>query len=169
MRYTLQSGILTAESSGQILAKIKSSVVGPGKTICGSDDGLMLKIHICPRNVQSGRAGDVCDKAYIMEDASGKRMMEGWPEYSAAGPIRTLPRINHAVIAAEGETYCLTMHNCQYYSMRDAAGQELLSILHRGIVGGWNLEDRKGFAPEILCGIFAFCRYLEQENEFLVI
>ncbi len=26
-----------------------------------------------------------------------------------------------------------------------------------------------GFVPEIICGIFIFCRYIEQENEFLVV
>ena len=26
-----------------------------------------------------------------------------------------------------------------------------------------------GFAPVIICGIFAFCRYIEQENEFLIV
>ena len=169
MRYILQSGILTAESSGQMLAKIKSSVVGPVKTICNRDDGLMLKIDICPRNALTGRAGGVCDKAYIMEDSGGKRIMEGWPEYAEGESVCAMPRVNHAVIAGEKEKYYLTMHNSQYYSMKDATGQELLSITHRGIAGGWNLEDHKGFAPEILCGIFAFCRYLEQENEFLVV
>ena len=36
-------------------------------------------------------------------------------------------------------------------------------------MGGWLFHDDHGFAPEVLCGIFAFCRYIEQENEFLIV
>ena len=41
--------------------------------------------------------------------------------------------------------------------------------MHRGIAGGWTLEDNCGFSPEMLCGIFIFCRYIEQENEFMIV
>ncbi|MBE6951540.1 MAG: hypothetical protein E7451_09425 [Ruminococcaceae bacterium] len=67
------------------------------------------------------------------------------------------------------EDYELTMHNTQSYSMRNQTGCVILQILHRGLTGGWQLRDDHGFAPEILCGIFAFCRYIEQENEWLIV
>ena len=44
--------------------------------------------------------------------------------------------------------------------------QSVMQIFHRGIVGGWNIEAMDNFAPEIICGIFVFCKYIEQENEF---
>ncbi|MBC8576279.1 hypothetical protein H8717_07655 [Oscillospiraceae bacterium BX1] len=68
-----------------------------------------------------------------------------------------------------GEEYLLTMHNSQNYSLTNNDNSEVLRIMHKGIVGGWTVEDHCGFAPEILCGIFAFCRYIEQENEFLIV
>jgi len=61
------------------------------------------------------------------------------------------------------------MHNSQNYSMKDRSGYVILQIMHRGLMGGWLFHDDHGFAPEVLCGIFAFCRYIEQENEFLIV
>ena len=69
----------------------------------------------------------------------------------------------------EEQEYDLTMHNAQNYSMKDQAGYVILQIMHRGLMGGWLLHDDHGFAPEVLCGIFTFCIYIEQENEFLVV
>ena len=40
---------------------------------------------------------------------------------------------------------------------------------HRGLIGGWTVEDDAGFTPEILCALFTFSRYLEHENEFVVV
>ena len=45
----------------------------------------------------------------------------------------------------------------------------LLTDNEKGIAGGWIVEDICGFVPEIICGIFIFCRYIEQENEFLIV
>ncbi|MBQ4552448.1 MAG: hypothetical protein IJA59_05820 [Clostridia bacterium] len=68
-----------------------------------------------------------------------------------------------------GEEYLLTMHNSQNYSLTNNGNSEVLCIKHKGIAGGWTVEDICGFAPEIICGIFIFCRYIEQENEFLIV
>ena len=68
-----------------------------------------------------------------------------------------------------GEEYLLTMHNSQNYSLINAHNSEVLRIMHKGIAGGWAVEDHSGFTPEIICGIFIFCRYIEQENEFLIV
>ena len=61
------------------------------------------------------------------------------------------------------------MHNSQNYSLINAHNSEVLRIMHKGIAGGWAVEDICGFVPEIICGIFIFCRYIEQENEFLIV
>lgn len=42
-------------------------------------------------------------------------------------------------------------------------------IMRRGLCGGWLIDAFDDFSPEILCGIFVFCRYVEQENEFLIV
>ena len=61
------------------------------------------------------------------------------------------------------------MQNSQNYTLRDRAGYIVVQIMHRGLTGGWNMEVDEDFTPEILSGLFAFCRYIEQENEFLVV
>lgn len=47
--------------------------------------------------------------------------------------------------------------------------REVVHILHRGIMGGWTIEDETGLLPKNLCGLFVFCRYLERENEFMTV
>ena len=42
----------------------------------------------------------------------------------------------------------------------------LVEMTHRGVLGGWDLRVSAGFSAVLLCGLFAFCRYLERENEF---
>lgn len=69
--------------------------------------------------------------------------------------------MQNANIVVNGEEYLLTMHNSQNYSLINAHNSEVLRIMHKGIAGGWAVED--------ICGIFIFCRYIEQENEFLVV
>ena len=73
------------------------------------------------------------------------------------------------IYKVNGEEYLLTMHNSQNYSLINAHNSEVLRIMHKGIAGGWAVEDICGFVPEIICGIFIFCRYIEQENEFLIV
>lgn len=65
--------------------------------------------------------------------------------------------------------FSLNMYNSQYYVLRNTNGDDVLSILHKGTTGGWFFDDKQGFAPEILCAIFVFCRYMEQENELLIV
>ena len=77
--------------------------------------------------------------------------------------------MQNANIVVNGEEYLLTMHNSQNYSLINNANSEVLRIMHNGISKGWIVEDTCGFLPEIICGIFIFCRYIEQENEFLVV
>ena len=80
-----------------------------------------------------------------------------------------MANLQNANIVVNGEEYLLTMHNSQNYSLINAHNSEVLRIMHKGIAGGWAVEDICGFVPEIICGIFIFCRYIEQENEFLVV
>lgn len=176
MRYTIQSGILTAETSQEVLATIKSSVIGPVKKIYKNSDEPVAKTDICPCDPCGGYTGDVRGKEYVMVSGNGERIAVAYPGYSesdnpdAVGwPICRMPKVDHASITAKDADYSLIMDNSRSYSLRNGAGQELLRIVHKGIAGGWNLEDRQGFPPEVLCGIFSFCRYLEQENEFLIV
>lgn len=167
MNYIMKSGQLCSERSGESLAKIISSFSGPARRIRLSEADREYYTDI--------RRPDARSREYLFGDLRNT-VMTGSPGYAegedplAAGwPICRLPRVDHAQIRIGGDEYHLEMHDSRNYSLRDKTGYVLLQIMHRGLSGGWLLYDDHGFAPEILCGLFAFCRYIEQENEFLIV
>lgn len=83
--------------------------------------------------------------------------------------ICRMPRVDHAHVSIGVTEYVLTMHNSQNYSLVDTNDSEVLRIMQKRIVGGWIVESNCDFAPDIICGIFTFCRYIEQKNEFLIV
>lgn len=176
MRYTIKSGVLYSDTTEKILARIKSTIVGSEKKIeCGKDLS-SWRTEIRYVDPQKNHSADVRNKQYLMHDSSEHILLLGLPCYApnddpdvTGWPICRMPRVDHANITIEKSNYILTMHNSQNYSLLDKNNTEVLRILHKGIAGGWILEDNTYFPHEILCGIFIFCRYIEQENEFLIV
>ena len=74
-----------------------------------------------------------------------------------------------STLMIQNQHFLLTMNNSQNYSLWDDQHTEILRIMHKGLSGGWRIEDNHGFAFEVICGLFSFCRYIEQENEFLIV
>lgn len=176
MEYTLRSGILYQEPSHLPLRKIDSSMIGPVKKIYTDRDILLLKADIAYLHEGTARLGDLHDKVYRLVGRDEEPIATGRPGYAegedpdmAGWPVSRLPRVDHAKVTIAEAAYRLTMHNSQDYSLRDGNGREVMRILHKGICGGWRIRDDYGSAPELLCGIFIFCRYIEQENEFLIV
>lgn len=174
MNYVMKSGCLSNESSGAIVARIKSAFPGPVKRITRSN----TEYHTDIRHLETpaGHSSDVRFREYILVNQFGTGIMIGKPEYAdgddpavTGWPICRMPRVDHARITIGTEEYGLVMHNSQNYSIKDQTGCVILRIMHRGLTGGWQLYDDHGFTPEILCAIFAFCRYIEQENELLIV
>ena len=172
MNYIMKSGCLSREQSGEVLAKIKNTVTGSVRKITLPDSAYHTEIRsLNPPE----RSSDMRFREYILADR-GRTRMTGRPGYAdgedplvTGWPVCRLPRVDHARIMIENEEYVLTMHNPRNYSMKDRNGCVILQLQHRGLSGGWQMRDDRGFAIELLCGIFAFCRYLEQENEFLIV
>lgn len=175
MHYILKSGLLSAENSQAAPVRIKSTPIGSRKKIYSNAEELLLETSIRCLDETKAHTGDVRNREYLLTDSDGKPVASAYPAYApdhdpdvVGWPISGMPRVDHAKITVLGEMYILTMHNSQNYTLCDLSRREVLRIMHRGLAGGWSLEDHCGFAPEILCGIFAFCRYIEQENEFLI-
>ena len=80
-----------------------------------------------------------------------------------------MPRVDHAKVVIGEREYLLVMQNNQNYSLSEISGKTIVQIVHLGLGGGWNIEAIEDFASEMICGIFVFCKYIEQENEFLVV
>lgn len=175
MRYVMRSGVLYREPNCP-LARLKGGFVGTEKQVYRNDGSLALKTFIRRIEVPNAKQADVRSRAYVMLDAQDREIAVARPDYAegddpavAGWPICRMPRADHAALELHGRKYTLVMHNCQNYILRDTTGTIVVQIMHRGLTGGWNVEADDSLAPEILCGLFVFCRYLEQENELLVV
>lgn len=176
MQYTMKSGVLYEDASKEMLVKMKSSVFGPVKKIYCNSEAIKMSTDIRYPVGQGDNNGDVRNKEYIMVTNDEHLIAVGKPGYAPGDdpemvgwPVCRLPRVDHADLTIENKPFLLTMHNSQNYSLRNEKNIEVMSIIHKGITGGWNINDDFGFPSEIICGIFAFCRYIEQENEFLMV
>lgn len=175
MQYTIKSGVLYNETQNA-LAKIKSALLGPQRNIFSIANDTLLTVDIRYLDESKASSGDVRNREYILTGSKSQLIGSARPGYAdgddpnvVGWPICRMPRVDYANIVVNGEEYLLTMHNSQNYSLINAHNSEVLRIMHKGIAGGWAVEDICGFVPEIICGIFIFCRYIEQENEFLIV
>lgn len=175
MQYTIKSGVLYNETQ-TALAKIKSALLGPQRKIFSITNETLLTADIRYLDESKASSGDVRNREYILTNTKNQLIGSAHPGYAEGDdpnvvgwPICRMPRVDHADLVMNGKEFLLTMHNSQNYSLMDIGSSEVLRIMHKGIAGGWSVEDCYGFAPEILCSIFIFCRYIEQENEFLIV
>ena len=172
MQYLMKEGILYNSESHTALVRMKSAIIGSQKSIYEMSGNMLLET--CIKNHDD--SGDVRKHEYLMTKKDGKIVGTAHPDYAKGDepdvtgwPICRMPRVDHASVTVLGRKYMLIMHNNQNYSLSDTNSFEELSIMHKGISGGWLLEEHCNLPPEIICGIFAFCRYIEQENEFLTV
>ena len=176
MQYIIKSGVLYKDKTDIILAKIRNSLIGPSKTIYGADEHPVYKADIVTKTSEERFDDDVRNKEYIVEDNNGNIIIIGRPAYAEGNdpktdgwPVNRMPKVDHVSLTIDQDEYTLTMQNSTSYIMKNFAGEDIFRICHNGILGGWKIDDLLGFIPEINCGLFAFCRYIEQENEFLIV
>jgi len=176
MQYTIKSGVLYKHEPQSASVKIKSALIGLQRKIFSIAGELLLTADVRYLDEFKASSGDVRNREYILTDNGNQLICSARPGYAdgddpnvVGWPICRMPRVDHANIVVNGEEYLLTMHNSQNYSLINAHNSEVLRIMHKGIAGGWAVEDHSGFTPDIICGIFIFCRYIEHENEFLIV
>lgn len=174
MEYVMKSGGLFLD--GVLSARIKSTFAGSGKKILDAGGKVVLRTDILNLKAPAGERDNVHYRQYIMLDENGEEYAAARPGYaqgedpSVAGwPLCRMPRADHARLSIGGEEYLLEMRDSQEYSLSEKAGGILVRIIHRGLCGGWTIDAAGVFRPEMVCGIFIFCRYIEQENEFLAV
>lgn len=174
MKYIMKAGVLYQEN--RVAARIKSSLASPAKRVLSAEGHLLLQTDICNMEAPSDRQGDVRFRTYTMTAGQEEPLAIAKPDYAegddpmAAGwPFCRMPRVDRAQVQIGGSPYCLTMQNSQNYLLTESPQKVAVQILHRGLVGGWDIEVDEDFSPELICGIFIFCRYIELENEFLIV
>ena len=176
MRYTMKAGMLYEENRQESLIHMKGIFSGPEKHICLPNEEWVLRTFIRDLPAPPRKRSDVRFREYVMLDPDGAEIARGKPDYAqgedpavTGWPICWMPRVDHADVTIQGKSYALIMHNSQNYALTDPTGYTVVQIMHRGLCGGWNIEADGRFSPGILCGLFAFCRYMEHENELMIV
>ena len=183
MKYLMKSGVLSCGGKEQAL--VRGALMGPEKKIYAADGTFLMEAEIrdwsaAGRKERGGTpsAGEKTKirRRYLLWDSEGKECAFAVPEYAAgedpavAGwPRCRLPRIDRARLDALDQKYCLIMRDSGHYSLETEDGAVWIRVSHRGLDGGWDIEADGRFSPAFLCGVFIFCRYIEQENEFLIV
>lgn len=174
MKYTMKAGTLYA--GGQITAKIKGALIGTEKQILSPEGQLLLRTKIHDLEAPPERQGDVRFREYVMVGAKNDPLAIGRPDYAEGDdpmvigwPCCRMPRVDHAKMQMGNRSSCLSMINSQYYLLKGQHEEVMIEIFHRGLTGGWTIQTADELCPEFICGIFVFCRYIEQENEFLIV
>ncbi len=170
----MKSGNLFLDDTMSV--RIKSTFVGSEKKIFAANGELLIRTGIYHLEAPPNEKDNVRYRQYVMLDGIGKECAIAKPDYAEGDdpavvgwPICRMPRVDHAQLFIGRKEYLLTMKNSQTYFLSEKNGKVVVQILHRGLCGGWDIDAADDFVPEIICGIFVFCRYIEQENEFTVV
>lgn len=174
MEYTMRAGVLYLGETAA--ARIKGTLTGSQREIRAADGSLLLRAEVRVLPADGGDLGDVRLRRYILTDGRGEELALARPDYArgeepelAGWPICRVPRVDRAQVCIREKEYRLRMENSQNYVLEDGTGGDAARIVHRGLTGGWRIRTEEDFSPGLVCGIFVFCRYIEQENEFLIV
>lgn len=174
MKYLMKRDRLSNENE-TVLAKIRKSLNTSSCLILAADGNLMLNSVIEVVGNDRYKPGDVRNRRYLLVDSRKEIVATALPDYDIddnpddkGWPISHLPRADNAVVQINKRSYSLKRNSFSRYELIDGSKPALI-LEHRGISGGWNIESDIDFPPEIICGIYIFCRYLEKENIFPLI
>ncbi|WP_312503479.1 hypothetical protein [Lacrimispora sp.] len=178
MNLLLKSGTLYRtdnKAAGPALANIHNRLFGLEKQIIAGEKQFLTQIRT---EIFTGeRILGAGSRQYLLKNSDGEILLSGVPRYAEENDpsivgqfIYRIPRVSYVELMFQNRNGLLRMINSQNYRLTDPSGKVILTLLRRGIFsGGWNLDAAEEFRPEFLCGIFIFCRYMEQENEFPIV
>ena len=177
MKYQLKAGVLSqiaAQDTLTPVASIKNKLCGAEKKIQVAQTTYCTQIF--PIDPNQPKPKGSCPHQYLLLDDQQKIILQATPYYaegedpSVSGwPLYRMPQVDLAKLTIDGQDCTLQMLNVQNYRLTTTDQTVLVEIIHRGITGGWNINTCARFSPEILCGLFIFCRYLEQERELVAV
>ena len=177
MEYVMKSGILTRTGAGCTRvesARIKGAF-GVRKVILSGDGAETFYTDIREKGGDWPGSG-LHGREYVLLDQADQVLASALPDYAqgedpaqAGWPVYRLPGVDHAAVRIGQAAYTMWMKDSRDYQMMGQTGETVLRILHRGVPGGWDLFLSDPLSPEVLCALFVFSRYLEQENEFITV
>lgn len=156
MKYTLRAGQLSEKDSGHTLARLRGTIPGQSRQVSGEDGGLLLRTQVRLLESSGLRPCDVRlrEPGYSEHDDPD---VCGWP-------ANHMPRVDHAALYFGGRGHMLVMRSAMRYELLSQGGALEVSIDHRGLAGGWDIEADDGISAAFLLGLFSFCRYMERGN-----
>jgi hypothetical protein len=173
MQYILRGGTLYEQ--GKKLACLRYALCSTEKRIFLADGTLALRADIHRCRVPHPGDRDLYFKRYVIADAAGTECAVCKPRYAPEltgrrlAPMSQMTAVDHAEVLLLQQKYSLLRRSATQYTLLDLAEEVAVELRRKGVQGGWSIETAQPFAPELLCGLFAFCRYLERENELVVV
>ena len=173
VKYRIKAGVLYGEGDQVPLARLERRFRTQEKRIVDGEG--RPAVRIARRRYREAGGESPADRwSYEMEDMEGRPLAQVWPDYTSregpgVQPLNRLPRVDRARLRVGEEEYLLVMKNSRSYCLYAPEEQVVLRMEHQGVAGGWQLESWKDFSPGFLCGFFVVCRYLEEENELLIV
>lgn len=174
MKYVMKAG--TLYFNDVVSARIKGAFMEPEKKIYSANGTMLMHTDILNLEVPPNETSNVRFRQYVLFDGNENKCAIACPDYAEGDdpavfgwPLCRMPRVDHAKVMIGERGYMLVMQNNQNYSLSEMSGKTIMQIFHRGLGGGWDIEAVEDCVPEMICGIFVFCKYIEQENEFLVV
>ncbi|WP_337575608.1 hypothetical protein [Fournierella sp.] len=169
MEYLMKGGVLYRGETEPV-GKIGGWLCGNRYTIRQGTMEYQVRVQPLeqPEECCSGRE-------YFLRGKGGQLMRavpcyrRGQEPEQAGWPLNRTPEVDRAELTWRKKAYSLEMVSCENYLMKNQKGEVALCVMHRGIAGGWRIECGPEFEPWAICAIFVFCRYLEQENQMVVV
>ncbi len=171
MQYVMKAGMLYDRDQKRSFARVKREFAGTERRILSADGAPALRTEI-----RRPDPGDVRSVEYVMEEPDGHVRAAARPDYAEGEEPETagwsphrMPKVDRACLRMDGREYELVMKSSTSYTLSGPSGEEVLRILHRGLNGGWDIQAADKLGPETVCGLFVFCRYMERENEIVIV
>ena len=170
MKYYIRSGKLYAADNSRTspsLCSIVSPFYSPEKTVAGQDGAVLFTTDLAQDKSRKYPEG----RSYLIKSPEGAIKGRGYLQYAdgqSSQSVCRMPRINRVAMDVKGTIYTLKMQNSQNYVL-SAGDRRVLEIVHNQEAGGWNVESAEEVSPDFIMVFYIFSRYLDKENEFIVV
>ena len=164
MNYLIKSGNLFNESNMVPLYKIRGDISSFNRSILNEEDELVYKIEV------KEKEDKFLKRVYNILDKSSCMLGKCEPIYPNRAKISQVYNdMNEAHVTLSGEEYFVKMVSTTKYYILDENKHRILRINHRGVDGGWQIEEKEEMSHSEICVFFILCRFLEREKENLFI
>lgn len=171
MKYHIHFGKLYPihkNETGDCLCYVKWPYYTQNKQVCSSDGAEEIFVQI--EEADNGIL--LPGHKYVLTGTNHKILAEGQPEYAEGAdlhPLSHAPRADRVSIDLPDGGFLLKMLNSQNFTLTAPDGHTAMELIHNGSGGGWNISADDTFDAMLIMGIFLFSRYLDKENEFVVV